>query len=316
MSSHLKGSSTSPGLAPVLLFAYRRLAHLQRAVESLRRNPEADRTELHVHCDGPRGEADRVAVEEVRRYVASLDGFGGVRPLFRDRNLGLAESVISGVTSLLDRHDRVIILEDDLVLSPHFLRFMNEALTTYAGDARVASIHGYCYPTFEPLPETFFLRGADCWGWATWRRAWSTFEADGVALLRRIDAGGMRRSFDLDGAYPFARMLEEQVNGRNSSWAIRWHAACFLADKLTLYPGRSLVQNSGNDASGTHAGSTSAFDQAPAERPVEVHRIALEESATARKAFARFLRRHRRLRWFNRLRRIGRGVLRSSTVSA
>lgn len=316
MSSYSEGSSPLTGPAPVLLFAYRRLSHLQRAVESLRRNPEAARTELHVHCDGPRGEADLTAVQEVRRYVASLDGFGVVRPLFRDRNLGLAESVISGVTSLLERHDRVIVLEDDLVLSSHFLRYMNEALTTYAGDPRVASIHGYCYPTSEALPETFFLRGSDCWGWATWRRAWSIFEADGTALLRRIDSGGLRRSFDLDGAYPFAKMLEEQVKGRNSSWAIRWHAACFLADKLTLYPSRSLVQNIGNDASGTHSGSTTAFDQAPTERPVDVRRITLEESATARAAFARFLRRQRRLRWIDRLGRIGRGVLRSSSATA
>lgn len=279
--------------APVVVFAYARLEHLRRTIESLRRNPEAKYTDLHVYCDGSKSPRVRDRVKAVREYVASIDGFASVHRVYRDRNIGLAHSVIDGVSSLLDQHDCVIVVEDDLLLSPHFLCYMNDALTCYRDDDRVASVHGYNYPVGEPLPETFFLRGADCWGWATWSRAWRHFNPDGRALLARLQHQRLTRAFDLDGGYPFTAMLKAQIAGRNDSWAIRWHAACFADNLLTLYPGRSLVENIGNDASGTHCAQTGVYANPAASEPVPVARIALTESEAARQAIARFLRRQR-----------------------
>ena len=287
-------------LAPVVMFAYKRLDHLQRMIESLSSNPESADTEVHVYCDGLKNPQDRAAVESVRRYVLTIAGFAAVHPVFRARNLGLAQSIISGVSELLREHAHVIVLEDDLVLSPHFLRYMNQALTRYERNERVASIHGYCYPVGSDLPETFFLRGADCWGWATWARAWRHFDADGQRLLSELRRRSLTTAFDLDGSFPYTAMLEDQVAGRNDSWAIRWHASCFLKELLTLYPGRSLVANIGNDSSGTHCGSTDAMGQGVSSEPVRVDAIAVEPSARAHEAFARFF--SRQSSWKQRLR--------------
>jgi len=109
----------------------------------------------------------------------------------------------------------------------------------------VGSIHGYWYPVDRQVPETFFLRGASCWGWATWSRAWQLFEGDGRQLLAELERQGLTHRFDLDGAMAYTRMLKDQIAGKNNSWAIRWHAAMFLAGRLQLSPGTSLVRNTG-----------------------------------------------------------------------
>ena len=214
-----------------------------------------------------------------------------VRRIERNENRGLANSIISGVSEVLQHHERVIVVEDDLVTSPFFLRYMNDALDRYQGDLRVASIHGYVYPIMETLPETFFLRGADCWGWATWRRGWQLFNPDGTALLEALESQHLTSEFDFDGSFQYTQMLRDQIDGKNDSWAIRWYASAFLANALTLYPGRSLVHNIGNDGSGTHCLESSAYGASMIMEPVKVETIAVEDSALARQAFAAYARR-------------------------
>jgi hypothetical protein len=278
------------GYAPIIAFAYKRPDHLRRMIESLRANSLAARSALVIACDGPKfpGEVERC--EAVRAYAKTVGGFADVEVWSLTQNRGLAASVVSGVSTMLERHGRVVVVEDDLVVSPHFLRYMNDALTLYADEPRVASIHGYCYPTGIDLPETFFLRGSDCWGWATWSRAWAHFNPDGTALLRALRERDLLRRFDLDGAYPFSRMLEEQIAGHNDSWAVRWHASCFIEDALTLYPGKSLVHNIGHDGSGTHSQADTAFDQVVSTSPVRVSRLEIAESDVARAAVVRYFR--------------------------
>lgn len=286
------GGAATP--ACVALFAYARPDHLRRTVESLLANPEAARTPLNIFCDAPKRPEHAARVEEVRRYVHTVRGFASVSVIHRPVNFGLARSIIEGVTALLSTHERVIVLEDDLLLSHHFLRYMNDALECYADDDIVASIHGYSYPTRDPLPETFFLRGADCWGWATWRRAWQHFRPDGAALLAELKARQLEREFDLDGSYPFCKMLQDQIAGNNDSWAVRWHASAFLRGMLTLYPGTSLVHNIGNDASGTHGTDSAEFAQSVAQNPLVVSRLPLQVSQAGRAAFIRYFRGQRR----------------------
>lgn len=277
--------------APIALFAYNRADHLCRTVEALARNEGAGESDLHIFSDGPRNKAAAGRVAEVRAWLSRIVGFKSVQVVERDRNLGLAKSIISGVTELLARHERLIVLEDDMITSPFFLRYMNEALELYAGADEVASVHGYVYPVQEQLPETFFLRGADCWGWATWRRAWPTFEPDGGKLLAKLERRGLGHEFDFHGNASYMRMLRNQIIGLNDSWAVRWYASAFLAGKLTLYPGRSLVQNIGNDGSGSHCGSTDLLDAELAVAPLRVAELPLIECPAARSAFARYFRR-------------------------
>ena len=277
-------------MAPVALFAYRRPEHLARAVASLVANEEAAQTDLLVFCDGAKHADQQPAIDAVRRVAHGIRGFRSVSVIEQARNLGLAASVIGGVTRVLEERESVIVVEDDLVLSPFFLRFMNESLACYAAQARVASVHAYIFPVRRPLPETFFLKGAECWGWATWRRAWRTFNDDAAGLLREIRRRGLEHEFDMDGAYGYKAMLEAQLRGEVDSWSIRWRASCYLAGMLTLYPGRSLVQNRGLDATGTHRDYSPDFDVELATEPIRVRPIPIEPSAEGRAAYVEFFR--------------------------
>ena len=281
-------------LAPIALFVYRRLRHTQATVESLLENPESQDTDLFIFSDAAKT-ADVVnEVAEVRKFVQGISGFRSITIVERKENFGLSRNIIGGVTEQLAANGRVIVVEDDLVCSPFFLRFMNDGLDVYAADAAVASIHGYMFPVLRPLPETFFLRGADCWGWATWARAWTCFRADGRALLSQLEAEGLVEAFDLEGGFAFTQMLRDQIAGKNDSWAIRWHASTFLAGMYTLYPGKSLVQNIGNDASGTHCDHTSLFDVKLNSTRVSVSRIAVHANDMARTIIADFARKSSR----------------------
>ncbi|CAD5372631.1 hypothetical protein RA210_U200018 [Rubrivivax sp. A210] len=283
--------------APIALFAYARPEHTKRTLDALAANELAGDSDLIVYSDAARTDDKMHAVQQVRELLDQIDGFKSVRIVRRDENLGLAKSIISGVSELLSHHERVVVVEDDLVVSPHFLRYMNDGLECYATEERVACIHGYCYPVDATLPESFFLRGADCWGWATWRRAWAHFNPDGAQLRDALLRRNLVRQFELGGVGFFFHMLEQQIAGRNDSWAIRWHASCFLDDMLTLYPGRTLVHNIGNDGSGTHAASSAAYDTQLTPDPVEVRPMPLVESTRARDAIAQYFRRQHAPFW-------------------
>ena len=275
-------------------------------VESLLRNAEAARSSLFIYSNAPRDESVRPAVDEVRRYVRSIRGFDRVEVVERTENWGLARSIIDGVSTALQRFDRVIVLEDDLVLSPYFLRFMNEALETYKDEPRVGHIQACDFTQDPSLPDTFLIKWTGSWGWATWRRAWKHFNPDGQALLDELERRRLTRTFDFDGAYRYTRMLRRQVEGKNNSWAIRWNASLFLADILSLNVGRSLVQNTGFDGSGTHCGGGGLYASTLWMKPLPVVRISpAVENPAARHAIARYYRRHFGF-WAKAVRRIKR----------
>lgn len=275
---------------PVALFVYNRLEHTKRTVGALKVNLGALDTDLIVFSDGPKTNIETQKVAELRDYLKTIEGFKSVQIIESDRNKGLANSIIDGVTVMIANFGQVIILEDDLVTSPYFLQFMNEGLEKYKDTDEVISIHGYTYGVKDNLPETFFLRGADCWGWATWQRGWQHFESDGAKLLEALTSQGLVRAFNLDGANDCAEMLESQVAGKISSWAIRWHASAFLKNKLTLYPGQSLVQNIGVDGSGTHCYSSTVYDVNVRANPIKIMDIPVEESSAARRAFIKYFK--------------------------
>jgi len=277
-------------LTPITLFTYARPDHTQRTVEALLRSTGASEHDLIVYSDAPRTPDKAQAVAAVREYLKTIAGFRSVIIHHRSHNYGLAKSIIAGVTEVLSRYERIIVLEDDMVTSPHFLSYMNEALDRFADDERVISVHGYVYPCQQPLPEAFFLRGADCWGWATWRRGWALFNPDGQALLDELKGRNLIKAFDFNDTYGYSMMLEGQIKGINDSWAIRWYASAFLANKLTLYPGRSLVQNIGNDSSGTHCSNTSIHDSVLSSTAINFIGIEVKPSMIGHAAFERFFR--------------------------
>ena len=281
--------------APIVLFVYNRPGHTQRTIEALTANEGAAMTDIIIYADGPKTSNDQEQVKLIRKYIDTIQGFKSVSIVLRDKNLGLANSIIDGVTEVLKKYERVIVMEDDLVTSPYFLRYMNESLDYYKDDDRVVSIHGYIYPVQKPVPETFFLRGADCWGWATWQRGWFHFNPDGEWLLSQLRLRKLTKKFDFNGSFSYSSMLKGQVAGTNNSWAVRWYASAFLQNKLTLYPGRSLVQNIGHDSSGEHCETSEKFNTALSMTPIRINDIAIEDSREGRVAFTDFFRGHHSL---------------------
>lgn len=291
-------------LAPILLFAYNRPRHLQHTVEALAHNPLAQESELFVFSDGARTEDDREDVELVRSYIHTIEGFKTVHRIERDRNYGLAANIIDGVTDIVNRYGRVIVLEDDLVTAPGFLQFMNDALDTYADEPRVGHIQAYDFTQNPHLPETFLIKFTGSWGWATWQRAWQHFNPDGQYLLNELHRRHLTRRFDFNGKYGFTRMLRRQVEGKNNSWAIRWNASLFLQDILSLNVSRSLVQNEGFDGSGTHCGADHLYEARLYKERLRVEKISpVTENLEARKIFERYYARTNSL-WAKGMRRL------------
>jgi hypothetical protein len=279
--------------APVILFAYNRPWHTRQTLRSLSENYLAKETELIVYIDGPKlDDASNIAkIQEVRELVHNQNWCRKLTVHAAEKNQGLANSVISGISQTLALHDRVIVLEDDMVVSPYFLQFMNEALNKYENDDRVISIHGYSLP-IDYSTSVYFLKGADCWGWATWKRGWDLFNADSRQLMRELKESKRLYDFDLEGSYDYSGMLQRQIDGIIDSWAIRWYASAFLRDKLTLYPGKSLVQNIGMDGSGTHGQNDKQMGTKASQEKIELENIPIEESTEARQLIIKHLLSH------------------------
>lgn len=239
--------------APILVFAYRRPEHLRSTLASLIRCEGFADSPVIVYCDGARNPAELEAVMTTRRVARDMLG-ARAEYHFSDNNLGLSRSVIAGVTATLEVYDRVIVVEDDLELSPNFLKYMNEALARYADVQNVFQVSGYMFdvPELAGGREALFFPLTVSWGWGTWRRAWNSFDpaASGWEALRTDPA--LRRRFNLQGAFDYATMLFCQMEGLRDSWAIRWYWAVFKANGLVVFPPASLVRNKGFDGSGSH----------------------------------------------------------------
>lgn len=249
-------------LAPIVLFVFNRPEHTRKTIESLKKNSLAIESELFVFSDGPRNNKDVPDVEAVRAVMDTIDGFKTTTVLKQSENRGLADSVITGVSDVIRRYGKVIVIEDDLQFSPYFLEYMNEALECYEADPKVFSIGGYSPPLEIPggMPVDSYLSYRCCtWGWATWRDRWDkvdwevgdfdTFISDQY-LVERFNRGGDDMS----------QILKLQMVGKISSWGIRWDYAHFKNNAYCFRPAYSIVGNTGNDGSGVHCAATDKFD--------------------------------------------------------
>jgi glycosyltransferase involved in cell wall biosynthesis len=240
-------------LAPVLLFVYNRPNHLERVIRCLKNNYLAMETELLVFSDGQKNEFEIAEVDTVRNYIHTIDGFKKVKIFESKNNKGLAKSIIQGVSQTIDQYGSVIVLEDDLETAPGFLTFMNEALRFYEDKDRIMQISGYMFDvSLDIESDGVFLPFTSSWGWATWKRAWDCFDemASGYHAIEGSES--LTSKFNLDGAFNYSQMMENTLNSKIDSWAIRWYLSVFLNNGLSLYPVQTLVKNIGFDGSGTH----------------------------------------------------------------
>ena len=172
--------------APILLFVYNRPAHVKRAVSSLLQNKLAAESNLFIYSDHAKDEESIEAVKEVREYIRTIEGFKSITIIERKENWGLAKSIIDGVSTQVNKYGRVIVLEDDLVVAPYFLKFMNDSLETYKDETKVGHIQACDFTQDPTLPDTFLVKWTGSRGWATWDRAWKYFNPDGKALLKEL----------------------------------------------------------------------------------------------------------------------------------
>ena len=292
--------------APILLFVYNRPEHTRRCIESLLRNPQVSESNLFIYADGAKDCMQQEAVNEVRNYIRTLQGFKQITLIERSENWGLARNIIDGVTSQVNRYGKVIVLEDDLVVAPYFLTFMNEALEIYKDEPKVGHIQACDFTQDPSLPDTFLIKWTGSWGWATWDRAWKHFNPNGQELLHELESRKLTHTFDFNGKYGFTRMLRRQIEGKNNSWAIRWNASLFLKDILSLNVGRSLVQNEGFDGSGTNCGGGGLYASHLYLNHLPITKISpIEENKEARQVFSKYYGRTNSF-WAKAIRRIKR----------
>ena len=248
------------GLAPIVLFVYNRPDHTLQTLKALQKNYLADKSTLFIYSDGPKNNALDIDIEnisKVRKIIKDQKWCRDVIIIESKINKGLANSVIEGVSEIVNKFGKVIVLEDDLITSKEFLKYVNNALEIYSNEEKVYGIAGYTIQNNLIGKETFFLPISSSWGWATWKRAWKDFETNGLKLLNAIEKH--KNEFDF-GGYEYFKMLEDQVNNKNSSWAIRFYASVFLKKGLFLFPDYTFIKNIGFDNSGTHCNDVE-FDQ-------------------------------------------------------
>jgi hypothetical protein len=238
--------------APIAIFAYNRPIHLQKLLTSLLKNDEVKDSEVSIFVDGHKSDEDAILVKEVLEVVSKFNSEIDIKLHKSEINKGLSASILGGIDYVLENHDSIIVLEDDLQLSKLFLKFCNDGLVRFEDNERIASIQGYSPIKLPEENGSYLIKGADCWGWATWKDRWRSTERNSAKLISDFEDNRLFREFDLKGSFPYSKMLRRQSRGEVDSWAIRWHASMFAQNRMSVYPNRTLVANLGFDGSGTH----------------------------------------------------------------
>lgn len=287
-------------IAPIVLFVYNRPSHTRRTLEALEKADLAAESKLFIFSDGAKNADTIPTVNEVRAILGEPWAFKKVTIIEREKNWGLAANIIDGVTKIINEYNRVIVLEDDLEISRYGLQYFNDALARYEHEDKVMEVSGYMYPVnnVDKLPETFFFRVANSWGWATWDRAWKYFNSDIQELTKDFSKDDIHR-FSVDHSENFWKQVNEFKAGKINSWAIRWYLSIFNQGGLVLYPHYSMIQNIGTDGSGTHSDNDHVYRIKLAEEPVKHFPDKIEEHPEAYAAIKYFYQ-HRKGNIFQR----------------
>lgn len=246
-------------LAPIVLFTYKRLDTLKLTVQALQSNFLAEDSELYIFSDAARGDVDQKAVDDVRAYLQSIEGFKTITIYESEYNKGLATSIIEGVSQVLQIHEDVIVLEDDLITTPNFLDFMNQSLVQFQAEKTVFSVSGFSFNLQiedKYIYDTYFLNRGWSWGWATWRNRWDKTDWEIKDYNEFIKDRKAQKIFS-EGGSDLNGMLKKQMNSDLDSWAIRWFYNQFKFKGLTVYPVKSTVLNEGFGINATHTKGSS-----------------------------------------------------------
>jgi len=266
---------------------------------ALKNNDEAKESDLYIYCDGPKSNADEKnlsLISKVRQLAHTISWGKNVYVIESDANKGLSGSVITGVTEVVNKYGKVIVLEDDIVVAPYFLKFMNDALEIYNQEIGVASISGHNFPINNIFndKETLFLKSATTWGWATWKRSWDLFNPDAEQLIDLLKQKRSLYRFDFNNSYPFYSLLEKVKKGKISSWGVCWYASIFLNEKLTLFPVCSMVKNIGMVGTNINSDSTKFLGDSYYEHPILKFENVIEENPAFRKELIHHFKANRR----------------------
>lgn len=249
-------------LAPIVLFTYNRLSETQRTVEALQNNYLAPTSDLFIFSDGPRNESSASKVDKVREYIYKISGFKSITIFESPINKGLANSIISGVTQIIEQFGNVIVLEDDLITSPNFLNFLNQGLKFYENNPEIFSIDGYSFNlnTLNNYPKDYYLGyRASSIGWGSWLNRWSPIDWS-VKGYNKFKWDIFRQINFMRGGTDLPRILRSQMNGKIDSWAIRWNLYESSLNMLSVIPAKSKVNHTGMGPEATHVKSTKLYD--------------------------------------------------------
>ena len=280
-------------LAPIVFFAYDRPDHTRQALESLHQNRLADESSLWIYIDGPKpgaSEASKAAIEEVKKVVREKKWCKEVFINEAASNKGLIRANLDGVTKAVNEYGKVIAMEDDGLVSPGFLTYMNDALDFYENNSRVMHVSGYSRPEFDTVDvqePTYFFYHTTTWGWGTWKRAWDKFIFDPLAVRNALKKKGNIHKLNMDDTFEFYWGLKAVAQGKFQSWNTLWHSIVFLNDGLCLYPRRSLVSNIGHDGSGTNCVPDDRFRVDGLADEIKVTAIPLIEHPEVRSSYVK-----------------------------
>lgn len=254
--------SSKTTLAPICLFVYNRFEETKLTVEALQLNHLSKESNLYIFSDGPKNETTTVKVNEVRQYINSISGFKSVTIYESQENKGLANSIVIGVTKIINKYGKVIVLEDDLITSSNFLNFMNSALEFYNNSKNIQSISGFSLEIKNNIQQSdvFFNSRAFSWGWATWKNRWDKNIFD-ITYIKNIinNDKNILKKFKKECGEDISEMLLGSITGKNNSWYVRWAFNQFVSKRLTVYPFLSKVYNIGFSNKGTHCNGINVF---------------------------------------------------------
>jgi len=243
-------------IAPVVLFVYKRIDHVTCVIDALKQNPLSKYTTIYIYSDAAKDKQDYENVSVVRRYLKGISGFKKIFIIEREKNWGLLANITSGVTEVVEQHGKVIVLEDDIVVSKYFLTYMNDALNLYENDEKVMAVSGFWWSTDkDTLPDTFFSPWFTVWGWGTWRRSWRCFDRNPSKVLREFPRDEIP-FFNIYGEFDLWSQVEGNACGRLESWAVFFMINIWQKGGLVLHSKHDLCKNIGFDGTGEHCKSS------------------------------------------------------------
>ena len=280
-------------LAPIALFVYKRPKPLEKVLIALEKNPQFSRTNIYAFCDGPKAGDPPEVLEGIaasRNILEQWQDRAKLTIIENSENFGLHKQIPFGVSYVLERHDRVIVLEDDILVSPFFLDYMNDALSIYAETEQVMQVSGFMFDVDVTLPETFFYNVNSCWGWGTWKRAWEYFDDNATRLLKQLTRSEDFSMYDFNGGQSncFYDQLVKNHLGDLMTWAVKWHTCMYLMGGFCLHPKQTLVKNIGFDLDGTNClGPDSRYGVEFTQKKINVEMVPLEKCSAAYEAVAK-----------------------------